>query len=223
MVSYAVRVKRLLSPSERRLYAKLRTPEKIQDFLDSLPVNFETKGETYFSPRMTLKEKTAHCFEAALLAASLLAYHGEAPLLMDLRVAAPDEDHVVALFKKNGRWGAISKTNHVILRWRDAVYATPRELAMSYFNEYVMEENGRRTLRTHSKPFDLRRYAPERWVTATEDLGWLVNTLDASPHSPIAPRKNLLNLRRASRIELKALALVEQPDPRAKKKKNARA
>src|SRR3989344_2305597 len=120
MNKYQKQIRALLSPTERRLYEKLKTPEKIQDFLDPFPVNFELTGETYHSPRLVLKQKSAHCFEAALLAASLLAYHGEEPLLMDLRVAAPDEDHVVALFTQNGRWGAISKTNHVILRWRDA-------------------------------------------------------------------------------------------------------
>src|SRR5438876_640377 len=99
-----------LTPSELRFLKKLNTPAKIQDFLETLPANFELRGETYRSPRRVLRDKTAHCFEGALLAAAALLLQGEPPLLMDLYTSpqSKDTDHVIALFRKNGLWGAIS-------------------------------------------------------------------------------------------------------------------
>lgn len=198
----------LLLASEKRIFEKLNSPQKIQDYLDALPINFEIGAETYMSPRRVFEAEMAHCFEGALLAATVLAYHGHRPLLMDFRTGWDDEDHVVALFRQNGLWGAISKTNHTVLRYRDAVYKTPRELAMSYFHEYFMWD-GRKSLRAYSAPFDLSRYAPTRWVTAEEDLFWLAGDLDSSRHFPVVQNKNIKRLRPASKIELQNLKLVE--------------
>ncbi len=216
MNPYPKRVRALLSPRERRLYARLRTPALIQDYLDALSVNFELGGETYRSPREVLKRREAHCMEAALLAASLLAYHGEAPLLLDLRALDAYEDHVVALFRRNGRWGALSKSNHAIMRSRDAVYTSPRELALSYFHEFV-EDDGTKSLRSYSAPFDLRKFAPERWVTSGEDLGFLVDRLEASRHFPIASPQAMRALRPPSRLEVRAFSLTNERDPRRRK------
>jgi hypothetical protein len=201
--------KKLLTLSEHQLFRKLNSPAKIQDFLDTLPINFELKGETYMSPRRTITAKTAHCFEGALLAAAALLYHGKKPLLMDLRTVPEDEDHVITLFKAGACWGAISKTNHPVLRYRDAVYRNPRELAMSYFHEYVMSKDGKKTLREYSKPFDLSRYDLASWLIADDELQWLVDDLDDSQHFPIAPKPILKKLRRASVHEIKAMDLVE--------------
>src|SRR3989344_3516933 len=205
---YADKVRALLSPLERKIFAKLTTPQKIQNYLDTLPINFELRGETYMSPRRMLKAKTAHCFEGALFAAAALASHGKKPLLMDLRTTVPYEDHVVTLFRRNGLWGAISKTKHAILRYRDPVYRSPRELAMSYFHEYV-ESDGKKSLREYSAPFNLSRYAPKRWETAQEELHWLVDAFDDSRHFPIAPSKIMRQLRKASSVEIKASDIVE--------------
>lgn len=176
--------------------------------MDALPINFETKGETYMSPRSMIAAKTAHCFEGAVFAAAVLAYHGQKPLLLDFQTIPRDEEHVVALFKQNGFWGAISKTNHAILRYRDPVYTSVRELAMTYFHEYGMVD-GTKSLRTYSAPFDLSKYNPETWVTPAEDLIWLVDTLDQSRHFPIIPKKNQRLIRKTSRIERKVLTLEE--------------
>jgi hypothetical protein len=212
---YADRLRKILTPGERRQLGRLSTPRKIQDYLDTLPVNFELSGETYMSVRRTLAAQTAHCMEGALLAAAALAYHGEKPLLMDFQSTPEDEDHVIALFTRNGHWGAISKTNHAILRYRDPVYRTPRELAMSYFHEYHLE-SGNKTLRAFSAPYDLSRHAPETWVTAEEELQWVVDAVDTCRHTPAVPKKNLRLLRRTSQIERNMLALKEWPDPRKK-------
>lgn len=207
-VGYAKRVRALLTASETRIFRRLNSPPRIQDFIDALPVNRELDGSTYMSPRRTLATNRAHCLEGALLAAAALAFHGERPLLLDFQSAYDDEDHVVALFCQNGHWGAISKTNHPGLRYRDAIHDTLRGLAASYFHEYYMWD-GRKSLRFFSRPFDLTRYSPERWVVASADLNWLVDALDTSAHAPIIPKGNLRKLRPASPFELHASAAVE--------------
>ena len=214
---YVTRLKQLLTPPESDLFQKLSTPQKIQDYLDTLPINFESSGETYMSPRRVLRAKTAHCFEGALMAATALAYHGQRPLLLDFRTIPTDEDHVVALFRQNGYWGAISKTNHAILRYREPVYRSVHELAMSFFHEYLMWD-GRKSLRAYSRPFDLSKFAPERWVTADQELFWLVEALDWSRHFPAVTKKHLRLLRKADDIELRAMKLIEWKDPRRKSK-----
>lgn len=207
-MQYSERIKGLLSPSEGAILKKLSTPQKIQDYLDTLPINFELRGETCMSPRMVMRTQTAHCIEGAYLAAAALAFHGQKPLLMDFQTHKDDEDHVIALFRQNGFWGTISKTNHAIIRWRDPIYKTPRELALSYFHEYLMWD-GRKSLRAYSIPFDLSKFAPERWVTPEKDLLWLANRLDETKHFPTVPEKNRRFIRRASKIELQAMKITE--------------
>ena len=197
-----------LSAHELNILSKLKTPIKIQDFLDSLPMNHEKKGETHMSPRRVLQEKKAHCIEGALLAAVALWLHGEPPLLLDLVSVQDDDDHVVALYKRNGYWGAISKTNHATIRFRDPVYKTIRELALSYFHEWFMNTNGVKTLRSYSKPLNMKRFGT-KWITEEKDLWWLDKELNALSHFKIAPPKNIRLLRKADRMELKAGRFVE--------------
>jgi hypothetical protein len=208
--------KTLLTPAEHRVFKKLDSPAKIQNFLDTLAINFEQDGETYMSPRRVLRERTAHCFEGALLAAAALLYHGKYAAIMDLRTTADDEDHVVTLFKEGVYWGAISKTNHPVLRYRDAVYKTPRELALSYFHEYFLDKGGKKTLREYSKPFTLARYKLAKWLTAEEELQWLVNDVDDATHFDIAPATMMRKLRPASKHEIETTSRREWPLPRKK-------
>lgn len=197
-----------LSPKELTVFRSLSTPIKIQDFLDRMPVNWEKKGETCMSPRRALQERKMHCMEGAMFAASALWFHGEPPLLLDLR-AHGDDDHVVALYKRNGYWGAISKTNHATLRFRDPVYKTLRELALSYFHEYFADKNGKKVLREYSAvPFDLRKCGTT-WVTAEEDLYEIAYALDDARHVRIVPRKNARLLRMADTMERRAGRLIE--------------
>lgn len=189
-----------LTPQESTVFRKLSTPQKIQDFLTTLPVNFEKKGDTHYSPRHVLREKKAQCIEGAMFAAAVLWSHGHEPLLMDFTTADDDEDHVIAPFRQNGHWGAVSKTNHAILRWRDPVYRTIRELALSYFHEYYMFEDGRKTLVSYSPPLNLKRFGDE-WVTAEEHLFSMDDALNAARHYAIVPKANKRLLRRADPIE----------------------
>ena len=163
--AYRNALRALLTPAERRIFARLDTPQKVQAFLEDLPPNFELEGETNMSPRRVLKARTAHCAEARVFAAAVFAYHGQPAWLMDMRALPSDQDHVVTLFKQRGLWGAISKTNHAVLRWRDPIYRSPRELAMSYAHEYCLD-GGKKSLLAFSRPFNLTRYKPRRWVTA---------------------------------------------------------
>lgn len=204
-----------LTSAELKVLQRLSTPIKIQDFLDSLPFNFEEAGETHMSPRRALRARRANCIEGALVAALALALHGEAPLLMDFRARANDDDHVVALYKRNGHWGLISKTNHPTIRFRDPVYRTLRELALSYFHEWFLNTTGEKTLESYSEPLDLSKLKQE-WVTDEAELWWLDKKLDALPHHLLVPKGNRKFLRRADHMELKA-GRLEEWAPRSKR------
>ena len=208
----------LLTPAETRLFTRLDTPQKLQTFIDRLPANFEPNGDTIMSPRRLMKARVAHCAEGALFAAAVLIFHGRPVWLMDIQSLPSDHDHVVTLFKEHGHWGAISKTNHAILRWRDPIYRSPRELAMSYAHEYCLP-GGKKSMLAFSRPFSLARFAPKRWVIAPEDLDWLLEELDDSPHVPVAPARALRKRRRTSKIELLAQEVVEWKKPRKRKAK----
>ncbi len=206
-IQYRNNFRSLLSPSEHAVFKKLNTPHKIQDYLEALPQNFHfSRAETFRSPRRMLQKKSAYCFEGAVFAAASLAYHGREPLLLDIQTSDDDFDHVVALFKEGDRWGALSKTNNPVLRYRDPVYKTVRELAMSYFHEYFLA-NGKKTMLAYSKPFHLSKFKAEQWVTTEDPLDWLAEKLDDSPHFPVAPASPLKNLRRATKLERELLKM----------------
>jgi hypothetical protein len=174
----------------------LTTPERIQDFLDSLPYNYEKDGETCSSPLVALRRGSIHCLEGAFIAAAALAYKGERPLILNLLTASGDQDHAVTLFKRDGYWGAVSKTNHAVLQFRDPVYRTLRELALSYFHEYFLSDTGRKTLRAYSAPFSLTRF--RHWMTDEKDLWEIAYALRDTKHHAIAPPETLKNARRAT-------------------------
>lgn len=199
-----------LSSAELNVLGKLTTPIKIQNYLDSVPLNWEKHGETYMSPRRVLRAHKMHCFEGALVAAAALWLHHEPPLLLDLR-AHGDDDHVVTLYKRNGYWGAISKTNHASLRFRDPIYKTMRELALSYFHEYFSNSTGKKVLREYSaSPFNLKTFGTA-WLTAEMDLDEIAAALDAAPHSLLIPPRNRSYIRPADRMERRAGRIIEWP------------
>ncbi len=169
-----------------------------------MPSNVLNSNEhTMRSPRYVIQTRKAHCVEGAMLAAACLAYHGREPLLMDLESSNDDYDHVIAVFKEAGRWGAISKTNYPVLRWRDPIYTSPRELAISYFHEYFLD-NGKKTLLRWGGPFNLKKFKPAKWVTTEGDIDWVPEALGKAPHSPFAPASMIKKLRKASKIEIEA-------------------
>jgi hypothetical protein len=201
---------------ENRLLRQLNTPDKIQDFLNKIPFNFERAGETLKSPAIILndlekgKKTSVHCFEGALLGAYILSLHGFKPLLLHLEATTDDYDHVIAPFPVEGYWGALSKTNHAVLRYREPIYKNIRELAMSYFHEYFLHD-GKKTLRRYSKLFNLdsleRKY--QNWPTWQVDLWFLDKKLDKIRHYEIVPKKYLKKLRKADKIEIKSGKIIE--------------
>ena len=222
-VWYHSRMKRLtfaesgLTRKEYDTLARLTTPIHIQDFLDTLPFNFEKSGDTHQSPRRVLLERKAHCIEGALVAAAALWIHGEPPLIMNLssKMGKGDVDHVVALYRRGDRFGAISKTNHAVIRFRDPVYRTPRELSLSYFHEWFVNKTREKVLECYSKPLDLRRFGTG-WLTAKEELWNIADALAERKHYFLVPKGNWHFVRPADDMELKAGTIVEwkKSDPR---------
>jgi hypothetical protein len=190
---------------------KLNTPSKVQDFLDKVPFNFEKGGETYMSPKRALEAGKMHCFEGAIFACFCLQQHKIENYLIDLKVKnlKKDSDHTLCAFRINKFWGAISKTNHSVLRWRDPIYKNVRELALSYFHEYFLD-NGEKTLLSYSKPFDIWKRFGTKWVNEEEeDLDEIAVALDKSPHLDFVPKKNKKLIRKAGKTEIKGAAVTE--------------
>ncbi len=153
-----------VTAEEYAILRQLNHPAKIQIFLDAIPTNREIGGETILSVREVLRQRRAHCIEGAFIAACALWIQGDIPLIMHMDCASSDYPHIVTLFRRGRDWGAISKSRSHLLRFRDPIYRSLRELAMSYFHEYV-DDRGRKTLRAYSAPFDLRRLDTKLWVT----------------------------------------------------------
>jgi hypothetical protein len=201
-----------LTGRERAVLERLATPERIQAFVDAIPANHEPGGESVLSVRRVLRERRAHCIEAAFVAACAQWLHGHAPLVMHLDCAPTDWPHVVALFRRGGAWGAISKSNHVGLRYRDPVYRTLRELAMSYLHEYV-DTRGRRTLVSRSAAFDLRRIDPALWVTAEAPCWEAHDQLAAARHWTLVSARQRARLSRQDPFERCVARIAQYPRP----------
>jgi hypothetical protein len=184
-----------LTPGERAVYRRLNTPEKIQRFLDEkIAYNKEPGGPTCYGPRLVLRNRVAHCMEGAMFGAAALRMCGFEPLLLDLE-AVRDDDHVLAIFRIRGAWGAVAKSNYSGLRYREPVYRGLRELAMSYFEHYY---NLRRekTLRSYSRPVNLRRFDDLHWMASEEHLWYIPEYLFSIPHRPVLTRAMERNLSR---------------------------
>jgi hypothetical protein len=186
---------------ELRTLRVLRTPHGIQRALDAMPYHH---AATAWSPRRVLREGTAHCLEGAVFAAAALRVLGFPPLLLDLE-AVQDTDHVLAVYRVGGHWGAIAKSNFAGLRYREPVYRSVRELVMSYFEGYI-NLRGDRTLRAYSRPVNLARLDRRRpgWMTTAGDLWWIAEHLVGVPHTPLLSRAMIRRLHRVDRRSLDA-------------------
>ncbi len=188
-----------LSAAELRTLRALKTPERIQKFIDGLHYQY---ADTAWSPKRVLRERKGHCLEGALVAAAALRVGGRPPLVMDLE-AVHDDDHVVAIFREHGLWGGIAKSNFAGLRYRPPIYRTLRELALSYFAQYY-NLRGEYTLRAYSRPIDLSRFDRFHWMTAEEDVWCVAEALCAARHYPIAPDRATRALPRLDRRSFEA-------------------
>lgn len=183
-----------LTPTELRRLRALKTPAGVQRFLDDIPYHL---AGTAWSPRKVLQERTAHCFEGAVFAAAALRVLGFPPLILDLE-ADQDTDHVLAVFKMRGHWGAIAKSNFSGCRYREPVYRTLRELALSYFHVYF-NLRGERTLRRYSQPVNLARFDRQSWMTSEKDIWFIAEYLVDIPHQPLLRRGLEKHLTRVDR------------------------
>lgn len=196
---------------------KLNTPAKVQDFLNTLKFNFEEDGvDTIMSPLLVLRTQKAHCIEGAILGAYILSTHGYKPQVLHLKAAKGDFDHVIAIFKQDGLWGALSKTNHSVLRYREPIYKNIHELVMSYFHEYFLN-SGEKTLRKYSRPLNLNVFE-NGWETSEDSLWGIDEELDNIKHFDIAPKSVFEKLRRADKIECEVGKIADFISPKKKQK-----
>jgi len=174
-----------LDEKEIRFLRSLKTPAGVQRFLDSIPYHH---AGTAWSPRRVIKERTAHCLEGAIFAAAALRVLGLPPLLWDLE-AYRDDDHVLAVFRIDGHWGAIAKSNFSGLRYREPVYRSLRELAMSYFDDYF-NLAGHRSLRSYAtRPLNLARLDKRLWMSTEDSLWFIAEDIVKLPHKKLLTPK----------------------------------
>lgn len=160
------------TPAEIRKLRRLKDPHGIQRFIDHQPYHL---ADTAWSPRRVLAENTSHCFEGAIFAAAALRVNGYPPLIIDLE-AEHDTDHVIAVYKQHGHWGAVAKSNYTGCRYREPVYRSLRELAMSYFEGYFNQRR-ERTLRSFSNPVHLTRFDHLEWMTTDRPIWFIAQYL----------------------------------------------
>ncbi len=193
--------------SDLAVLRRLDSPARIQAFLDGLAYRAEDRAAC---PARVLRERRAHCYDGALFAAAALRRIGHPPLLLDMW-AVRDDDHVLAPFRVDGRWGAVAKSNFVGLRWREPIHRTFRELALSYFEDYF-NAAGEKTLRAFSRPLDLRRFDRLGWETSDAPLETISDALDALPHAPLLTRAQERRLLRVDPRSLEAGMLGTLPE-----------
>ena len=194
--------------AELRKLRSLKNPHGIQRFLDDMPYHVAT---TAWSPRRVLRENTSHCFEGALFAAAALRVNGHPPLILDLE-ADQDTDHVIAIYRIRGHWGAVAKSNFTGCRYREPVYRSLRELALSYFDVYF-NLRGERTLRTFSRPVNMARFDRHHWTTAEEHLWYVAEYLFTIRHHRLFTSTMVKNLHRLDDRSFRAgrLGSAEKP------------
>jgi len=178
---------------ELRFLRRLDSPARIQAYLDRIAYD-PVPGTA--SPRRVRRERKANCFEGALFAAAALRRLGDPPLVLDM-YAVDDDDHVIAVYRRGGRWGALGKSNFTTLRSREPVYHTVRELVMSYFDFY-MNLYGYLSLRSYSRPVSLARFDRLRWMTTEEDLEEIGDYLTNLRHYQVVASANVRGLNHAT-------------------------
>ena len=185
---------------ELQYLKNLKTPFGIQRCLETYRYRAES---VYCCPRQVMREKRAHCFDGALFAAAALRVLGHPPLIIDLRSAENDDDHVLAVFKHRGCWGAIGKSNYVCLAWREPIYRNLRELSISYFEMYFNLAR-EKTLREYSVPLDLSRYDKQFWTFRNDSLAAIAEDLDDGKHFDLLSKTQVRELQKTDVRTFKA-------------------
>lgn len=201
--------------SEKRILSRLNSPAAIQNYLDETQYSSDP---FYRSPRRVLSEGKAHCFDGALLAAAALQRLGYSPLIIELK-AVRDDDHLLALYTKGRGIGAISKSNFTGLRYREPIYRTLRELALSYFELYYNLQK-EKTLRSYSAPIDLAKLDHLRWQVSDDNLEQIEKSLDRARHYPLFPAAQAKDLRPVDERTFKAGVFGSDPKGMYKAKRS---
>jgi hypothetical protein len=209
-----------LTQSERQVMARLTTPRKIQDFLDGLAYSTEI---IYRCPLRVLRERIAHCFDGAMFGAAALRCLGYPPLILNMPAILHDDDHLLALYKRDGRWGAVAKSNFVGLRFREPIYVTLHELVMSYFEQFYNVER-KKTMRSYTVPLNLKAFDKLNWMTNDETLERIGERLDEIRKVRLLTRRMIANLSlvdersyRAGMLGANKAGLYKPPAKRHKK------
>jgi hypothetical protein len=197
------------TPAELRRLRGLRDPHGIQRLLDDMPYHL---ADTAWSPRRVLRENTSHCFEGALFAAAALRANGYPALILDLE-AEHDTDHVIAIYRINGHWGAVAKSNYTGCRYREPVYRSLRELALSYFDVYFNLRR-ERSLRTFSRPVSMARFDSRGWMTTEEHLWYVAEYLFTIRHHRLLTPAMIKRLHRLDDRSFRAGCLGRAEKPR---------
>ena len=195
------------TPSERRFLRSLNTPHRIQNFLDELDYN---PIDDAASPRYILLTRDAHCLEGGLLAAAALEFQGLRPLMVSLQ-AENDDHHVITVYRGLNGWGSISKSNTTLLRGRDPIYKSIRELVMSYF-EFYFNLKGQKSLYAYSDPIDLNKYNSWGWRTTDDNLVELGKSFNDIDHFELIGQKELKRLPKVKKSLIDACFLGANQD-----------
>jgi hypothetical protein len=190
MISIPRDFEQALTKTEQQDWARLTSPRKVQDFLDGIPYSNELN---YRCPLRVLHERTAHCFDGALFGAAAMRRLGHPPLIVNMLANDQDDDHMLALYRRNGHWGAIAKSNFAGLRFREPVYRTLHELVMSYFEEFYNVER-KKTLRSYTVPLNLKAFDKLSWMTSDAPLERIGERLDEIRKVRLVTRRMIAGL-----------------------------
>jgi hypothetical protein len=170
------------TPAERRLIQRLHSPSDVQRYLNALPYNTEPPPgpATLRSFRGVVRHHTAHCLEAALASAVILEQHGYPPLVLSFE-SIDELDHVIFVYRRNGRWGSVARSRDPGLHGRRAVFSSPRALALSYVDPYV-DFTGRVI---GYAVVDLRVMGTYDWRLSNTNVWKVERVLLEHPHRPI--------------------------------------
>jgi len=186
-----ISLEEMLDDRQRAVFAGLNSPAAVQAYLDTCAYSPEYDNRC---PVSVLRDNQAHCLDGALFAAAALRRLGFPPLLVDmLPEPGTDDDHVLAIFRQNGLYGAVAKSNFAGLRFREPVFRSLRELVMSYF-EWFFNLHGQKTLRSYTRPLDLSHYDHVEWMWSDRGADVIEKRLIQLKRIPLFPPETAASL-----------------------------
>ncbi len=190
-----------LPPELKDIFSPFKKPADVQAFLDATPYSPEDRNR---SPVNVVKDRLAHCLDGGLFGALGLRFLGYPPVIVDLQSdEGLDDDHVLAVYKVNGLWGAVAKSNFSGLRLREPVFRSLRELAMSYFEDYF-NVDGVKSLRYYTSPLDLTTMDQYNWMSEDSGGDVIEKLLKHRRKTALIPREAVAQFGRVDELSYKA-------------------